>query len=591
MSFVGMRMGCVTRCCEAGGCDCADNYNTPGIGGLNENRSCPFTNGDDLEVVGGVLVIADRTITYSGGPDNVIDTIHVTVVIKPTTSSGPASLMVRVAINGALYAYAKVDVTGDEVTLSIGTSSGELQSQIIGTEGIDDFITLEVCFKPPVILEEDVLFGIGIQPYQVTGNFFFGTPSASIVEDGDAGEGTNSSLGEEDTASLAAGFYRPIPDDAELVGFAAQVKCREAADPGNGIIDSSAVLQMGLTAGDDYAFNDPIPALAFGFGTLGYGGPDDLWGELSVDTADYNQNGAIFGISFFCPLGTGGGTQVDVDAIALGVFYLQDITQPGQLSAQVTTGGLSGCLHEGIKGVIFGGGNTGITAVGEWEVDNYSRTCDQEDCTFCLPPVDCVNSCCNEDDPVEFEAQQLVEGFDDTETLPDTFGPALAYEFDSFVLNHVAIPAASGDSCVWGGGNDHYAWLPGLNIGSIPPIGGGGAGPNNTPIISITSSIFIDFDASEEGGVSCFWQVTVRYRYTPDDDEYTGYIGYAVYRAPITPDDPPEDLTGDCASTLPATISKYYEPDLEDMPGIGDTLPPGYEQLILPDLLNIDWVT
>lgn len=594
MSFVGMRMGCVTRCCEAGGCDCADNYDTPGIGGLNVNRSCPFTNGDDLEVADGVLYIEDRTITYSGGPDNVIDTVHVTVVIKPTTSSGPASLMVRVAINGVLYAYAKVDVTGDEVTLSIGTSSGELQSQIIGTEGIDDFITLEVCFKPPVILEEDVLFGIGIQPYQVTGSFHFGTPSASIVEDGDAGEGTNSSLGEEDTASLAAGFYRPIPDDAELVGFAAQVKCREAADPGNGIIDSSAVLQMGLTAGDDYAFNDPIPAMAFGFGTLGYGGPDDLWGELSVDTADYNQNGAIFGISFFCPLGTGGGTQVDVDAIALGVFYLQDITQPGQLSAQVSTGGLSGCLHEGIKGVIFGGGNTGITAVGGWEVDNYSRTCDQEDCTFCLPPVDCVNSCCNEDDPVDFEAQQIVEGFDDTETLPDTTGPVLTYGFDSFTLTHVVIPAASGDSCVWyGGSNSEWLSMLGGTVVQDPSDPGSniaGPGPEGEPIIGISASIFVDFNESEEGGISCFWQVAVQYRYKPPEGSGdTGYMGYAVYRSPITANDPPEDLAGDCASALPVTVLKYYEPDLADMPGIGNSLPAGYDQLILPDFLNLDW--
>jgi hypothetical protein len=446
---------------------------------------------------------------------------------------------------------------------------------------------LELCFKPPVLLEEDVPSMIGVQPYEVTGTFHFGTPSASIEQDGDAGEGTNSSLGEEDTASLAAGFFRPIASDATLTGFSVSVHCREAADPGNGIIDSSAVLQMGLTIGDDYAFNDPIPAMAFGFGTLGYGGETDLWGELSVDVEDYNLDGAIFGISFFCPLGTGGGTQVDVDAIALGVFYTVDISQPGQLSAQVT-GGLSGCLHEGIQGVIFGGGNTGITTVGEWEVDNYSRTCDQENCDFCLPPVDCVNSCCNEDDPTDFESQQLITGFDETETLPDTIGPALAYGFDSFVLTHAVIPAASGDSCVWGGGLREWFLGNGLPTNVQPP-GGGGPYPTDVPIISITSSIYIDYKSDEEGGLSCFWQVTVVYLFSPSSGTDTGYMGYATYRSPITPDDPPDDLTGDCASALPLTLVKYYEPDLEDI--MGADWPADYDQLILPEILNLEWVT
>jgi hypothetical protein len=586
------QLGNPNDCCEQDGCACADNYNTPGTGGAG--RPCPFTDGDDLVIADGVLTIADRTITYTGGPDNVIDTVTVTVVIQPTTSSGPASLTVRIAITGALYVYARVEVSGDIVILSLGSSQGQLAEQEIDTAGIDDPLTLEACFKPPVVLQEDVLTAIAIRGYRGGATPAFLDNPESVLLDKDNVTGSAGSLGEGDTFSIGAEFFRPIPDDAEVSGFAVSVTWAEAAAPGNGIFDSSAVLTYGGHVMEDQAHFDALPEVTLG--DFGYGGWDDLWGETSIDVAEMNQQGITFGVSFTSPIGPGGGTQVDSDSILLGLYYYQDITQPGRLSARVTSPTMSGCLSVAIKGTVFGGGVTGITAVGEWEIDNYTRTCDQSACAFCLPPVDCVSSCCNENDGTDFEAQMLVEGFDDTEILPDTLDNVPAYDADSYVITNLMSPNAPYNSCLWAGGNEHSHYLT-TDSGTVvqdpsdPDNNVTSGWPRNVPIIGISATIFIDFDAEQEGGISCFWQVSVSYRFVPIDDSLdTGYIGAAIYRALITPNDPPDDLAGNCASAMPITVIKHYEPDLTDMPGVGNTLPDGYEQWILPELLDLDWI-
>jgi hypothetical protein len=498
-------------------CDCTDDYSASGTGGTG--RACEFTGGGSLDISSGVLTLTPSTpiVFASNGPDlNLTATTELTIVCQPSDSDGPSTIQLRAGIDGANYVYGQLAMTGGNVTISVGTSDGELDTEAAGTGGIAEFITLELCWKPPVATgtSSGVFAGADLangdpewEAEGVVENILDYPDTTTYCSCG--------SLGDDQTSgAVGIEWYPLLPADATITQITLSVYCEESADPANGIEDSEATATAGGVSLADKATNSAIPAL--GGGQLSY-----TWsgGDLTgVTAADINLFGMSAAMAFHMPLGSGGGSQPNVYYMLLTIAFTHTIKTPGRITLTYTKGATVECVSA-ITVDATGGGFPGLTAPADtWEVTSTVINCSSATCDTCAgedtPVVHGCTECCTNDAPAEFTTDMSI----------GSLTPTSGSEGDcctSISGNYIAELMEEGDCGIW----KYSETIECENDGD--------------------RSFWIQVQLSSFGGF-CYWQ---SYIYCKSD---SGTIALMYQGPQINP------IFDDCTD-FPYTLTKQYE--------------------------------
>ena len=388
-----MMIGCPE--CGCADCNCTDDYSAAGTGGAG--RPCPFTDGDSLDISGGELAGTEgTTIVFANGPDTSLTaTTELTIVCQPSDSDGPSTIQLRAGIDGANYVYGQLSIDSGDVTISVGTQDEELDTENAGTGGIAEFVTLALCYKPPVATGTSD--GVRAGAETVTGGAGWSDPE-NVLTYNDGTFATPGSLGDDQTSSpIGVHFFPMLPTNATITRMDLEVRCREDASPANGIEDAVAQITAGAVTLADKAAFDPIPAPSFGLLSYTWSG-----GELAgVTTASCNSIGVSGSTAFHMPSGSGGGTQPDVDHVLLAIFFTHPIKTPGRITLTYTKGMTTECVSA-ITVDAIGGGFPGLSFVADdWQVTSTEINCSSATCDTCDdgdPDLGgCNDQCCDEE--------------------------------------------------------------------------------------------------------------------------------------------------------------------------------------------------
>jgi hypothetical protein len=430
--------------CGCVDCACTDDYSSSGTGGAG--RPCPFTGGDSIVISGGELPGAPGTsIVFTNGPDtNTVATTVLTIIAQPSDSDGPSSIRLRAGIQGGEYVYGLLSMTAGNVTLSIGNQGGEFESNVDAvTGGISGFATLTLCWKPPVQIGT-------VDGAQAGADEAFGDPeweSSGVVENiltyNDGTSCARDSLGDNETSGpIGVNWYPFIEPESTITEIRMVVNCRENASPANGIEDESATVTAGSVGLSDKATGTAIPAPSFAELQYSWTG-GDLTG---VTAADINLNGMVGVAQFHMPLGSGGGTTVDVEGMQLAILYETPDKTPGRLTFTYTNGATTACVTaQTTQGE--GGGFPGVNVISDtWDITSTDIDCNSATCAAsCGDPVDCATAeCCDESGSAAFTDELMVSGFTTSGGSPCCTDDAADYalEFD-------ASPQGASGGCSW----------------------------------------------------------------------------------------------------------------------------------------------
>jgi hypothetical protein len=507
-------IGCANCGCLA--CDCTDDYSSSGTGGAG--RDCPFTGGGSLDISSGVLTLTPSTpiVFASNGPDlNLTATTELTIVCQPSDSDGPSTIQLRAGIDGASYVYGQLAMTGGNVTISVGTSDGELDTEAAGTGGIAEFVTLALCYKPPVAIGTSSGVFAGADEASGDPEWEFSGVVENILTYNDGTSCARDSLGDDETSGpIGVAWYPVLPADATITEIRMVVNCRENASPANGIEDESATVVAGSVGLSDKATVTAIPAPNFSELQYSWTGGD----LAGVTAADINLNGMAGAAQFHMPLGSGGGTTVDVEGMQLAIFFTHTLKTPGRITLTYTKGATVECVSA-ITVDATGGGFPGLTAPADtWEVTSTVINCSSATCDTCAgedtPVVHGCTECCTNDAPAEFTTDMSI----------GSLTPTSGSEGDcctSISGNYIAELMEEGDCGIW----KYSETIECENDGD--------------------RSFWIQVQLSSFGGF-CYWQ---SYIYCKSD---SGTIALLYQGPQINP------IFDDCTD-FPYTLTKQYE--------------------------------
>lgn len=524
--------------CECIDCNCTDPYNTPGTGGAG--TACPFTGGGALVIAGGVLNgTAGTSIVFTNGPDDdVVSTTVLTIIAQPATSGGPSVIELRAGIVGAEYVYGRLTMSGSgDISISVGTNGGVLaERENVDSGGIAEFVTLELCWKPPVFVG-DVNVQFYSMPYSSAAGLsgvVFSSPENILATDGitaDAELIGNSGGAGSVSGSLTAFFNPVLPADATITSIGIGVNLMAVQPPE--VVDRSADLLAGLVSLADKALGEAVPnGIISDMGYLWTGA--DLTG---VTAAAINTHGIEFTATYEIPASISeGAATVSVDSIELQIDYTFRNLIPGRVTLRYTKGAVSECVT-GSTTSPEGGGFPGLSfTTDNWQVTSTDIRCTTEECDICefTPSDPCNSNCCLSGLPDVSAILSLGPIFDVVGTGSSCFPDTNTHALISFNgTPFMDIP------CMWS------AWIHN-DIGS-----------GNT-LIPITMA-YIAGD-----GINCFWEAVL---HCVTNDEFGDYLlphptrpatdtivpaGYsgviAVYRGP--------NITADDCIAFPVTLNR-----------------------------------
>lgn len=468
--------GCETCACAAD-CACTDDYSASGTGG--EGRDCPFTGGESLAITGGELIgVSPNTIVFDeNGPDtNEVSTTVITIVTQPSDSDGPSTIQLRAGIDGGSYVYGQLAMTAGDVSISVGTQDGELESnEDADTGGIAEPITLSLCWKPWV--ETGTIDSVFVGAETRSGGTDWNDADNVLGYNDNTYAWHGPLASGNQTPAIGIGFFPILPNDATLTGFSAEVRCRQVANPGNDPIVSEAVISAGGSSSADLSAGESVPSP--NFGVLTWGGAGNLCG-ISTTAAAINSTGMGFSIRFQFTVDNDG--DIDIDHIVVAVYFTAPLKGPGRVTLTYTKGMTTACVTtQTTSGE--GGGFPGISFIADtWDVDSVEIECNSDSCeASCGDRVDCASECCSEEGSDDLTEELVLGGFE------TGVSACCSHNAADYTLEFATPTSDASDGC---------AWVYGDIVNDCEPFEDG-------------NSFFIQALLYSPASSGCLWEVTI----------------------------------------------------------------------------------